>query len=98
VERRPVPGAHHHRAPLRAQAPDNLDLRHGWRLFFVVGSNGGKKDNPQWCYNLGANPHVHVQVAAEKFDAIARIATGDERKQVWRMMAEIWPDYVRNSR
>jgi len=64
--------------------------------FFVVGSNGGKKDDPQWCYNLSADPHVHVQVAAEKFDAVARVATGDERKQVWRMMVEIWPDYVRH--
>jgi deazaflavin-dependent oxidoreductase (nitroreductase family) len=63
--------------------------------YVVVGSNGGKKQNPQWYYNLVADQRVHVQVGAEKFDAIARVATGNERKRLWRMMAKIWPEYDR---
>ena len=66
--------------------------------FVVVGSNGGKKDNPQWFKNLVADPLVHVQVGAEKFEAIARATAGDERMRLWRMMTKMWPDYERHQK
>jgi deazaflavin-dependent oxidoreductase (nitroreductase family) len=66
--------------------------------FVVVGSNGGKKDNPQWCKNLMADPRVHVQVGAERFNAIARVSAGPERRRLWRQMAKMWPDYERHQK
>ncbi len=59
----------------------------------VVASRGGAPDHPQWYYNLSANPSVHVQVAADKFDATARTAGPDEKPELWQLMAGIYPPY-----
>lgn len=59
----------------------------------VVASNGGSAKHPAWYLNLSANPQVEVQVGAERFPARARRVAGDERARLWRMMAEIWPEY-----
>jgi deazaflavin-dependent oxidoreductase (nitroreductase family) len=36
---------------------------------------------------------VELQIGAEVLEATARTASGEERERLWRMMAEIWPDY-----
>ena len=59
----------------------------------VVASKGGHENHPLWYQNLVAQPAVHVQVAADKFAASARTASGDERSHLWKTMTEIWPSY-----
>ncbi|MEJ2133126.1 MAG: nitroreductase family deazaflavin-dependent oxidoreductase [Gammaproteobacteria bacterium] len=59
----------------------------------VVASKGGHENNPLWYENLKTNPEVQVQVAADKFTAQARTATGEERARLWKKMTEIWPAY-----
>jgi len=66
--------------------------RHG-DDYLVVASKGGAPDPPAWYLNLSEQPDVHVQVKADKFDAHARTATEDEKPELWRQMAEIWPAY-----
>ncbi len=61
--------------------------------YVVVASKGGAPAHPAWYLNLVARPQVNVQVADKKFHAVARTAEGEERKQLWRMMAEIYPPY-----
>ncbi|CAN5870762.1 nitroreductase family deazaflavin-dependent oxidoreductase [soil metagenome] len=61
--------------------------------YVVVGSKGGAKSHPLWYLNLVAEPSVDVQVGPERFKADARTATGSERAELWRMMAEIFPTY-----
>ena len=61
--------------------------------YLVVASNGGSAGPPAWYRNLDADPHVHVQVGAEEFDATARTATGEERERLWPLAAEVWPAY-----
>ena len=51
--------------------------------YLVVASNGGSAGHPAWYRNLDADPHVHIQVGAEEFEATARTATGDERERLW---------------
>jgi deazaflavin-dependent oxidoreductase (nitroreductase family) len=63
--------------------------------YVVVASNGGARNHPHWYLNLTAQPEVQVQVQAERFAAQARTAGAQERPDLWRMMAEIWPDYQR---
>jgi deazaflavin-dependent oxidoreductase (nitroreductase family) len=63
--------------------------------YVVVASNGGARNHPFWYLNLTAQPEVGVQVQAERFAARARTAGAEERPRLWRMMAEIWPDYER---
>jgi deazaflavin-dependent oxidoreductase (nitroreductase family) len=61
--------------------------------FIVVASNGGSKPHPDWYQNLAADPHVFVQVADERFEAVARTATPRQKPRLWRSMVSIWPEY-----
>lgn len=61
--------------------------------YVVVASKGGAPEHPAWYTNLVANPEVEVQVRNEKFPAIARTATEDEKPALWEKMAVIWPPY-----
>jgi deazaflavin-dependent oxidoreductase (nitroreductase family) len=61
--------------------------------YLLVASKGGADDPPDWYENLLADPDVHVQVRGDKFRAHARTATAAEKPQLWREMAEVWPDY-----
>lgn len=66
--------------------------RHG-DAYLVVGSKGGSPAPPAWYLNLEANPEVTVQVKADRFAARARTATAEEKPDLWKTMASIWPDY-----
>ena len=59
----------------------------------VVASKGGNPQHPAWYLNLRDDPQVQVQIRGDRFDARARDATPEERPELWKRMAEIWPDY-----
>jgi deazaflavin-dependent oxidoreductase (nitroreductase family) len=59
----------------------------------IVASKGGNPRHPAWYLNLRDNPAVQVQIRGDKFDATARDATPQERPELWKQMAEIWPPY-----
>jgi deazaflavin-dependent oxidoreductase (nitroreductase family) len=59
----------------------------------VVASNGGAKRHPSWYLNLVENPDVRIQVGPEELEARARTATTRQKPRLWRLMADIWPDY-----
>lgn len=61
--------------------------------YVVVASKGGAPDHPVWYKNLVAKDLVEIQVGAKKFRAVAKTATGAERKRLWDMMAEVYPPY-----
>jgi deazaflavin-dependent oxidoreductase (nitroreductase family) len=61
--------------------------------YAIVASKGGHPAHPAWYLNLLAQPKVRVQVAADEFEAKARIASGAERAALWKQMAAIYPPY-----
>jgi len=61
--------------------------------YLVVASKGGADEPPAWYLNLQADPTVGVQIKGDRFTARARTATPEEMPQMWREMAEVWPDY-----
>jgi deazaflavin-dependent oxidoreductase (nitroreductase family) len=61
--------------------------------YVVVGSKGGSPRHPAWYLNLRADPEVTIQVGADVMPARARVAEGEERERLWRMMAGIWPAF-----
>ncbi|MEV8375095.1 nitroreductase family deazaflavin-dependent oxidoreductase [Kribbella sp. NPDC056861] len=61
--------------------------------YAIVSSKGGAPQDPDWHFNLVADPNVKVQILADKFAAKARIASDEERATIWPKMVEIWPDY-----
>jgi deazaflavin-dependent oxidoreductase (nitroreductase family) len=63
------------------------------RSCVIIASNGGAPTDPAWYLNIEADPHVEVQVKGERFSAVARTASGDERQALWRLMTVDWPNY-----
>lgn len=59
----------------------------------VVASKGGAPSPPDWFVNLEAHPDVTVQVKGDRFAARARVATAEEKPEMWEVMARAWPAY-----
>ncbi|GGJ78576.1 nitroreductase [Streptomyces camponoticapitis] len=70
-----------------------LIYRHHGDDLMVVASHGGAHVAPQWYRNIEADPEVRVQLKGDRFTARARTATAEERPEMWRKMAEVWPAY-----
>ena len=62
--------------------------------YCIIASKGGAPAHPAWFLNLEANPAVHVQVSTDKFDAVARVAEGEERERLWQMMVDYYAPYT----
>jgi deazaflavin-dependent oxidoreductase (nitroreductase family) len=60
----------------------------------VFASKGGSPTNPDWFYNLVANPDVTVEIGTESFPVHARVAAGDEREQIWSKQKSDWPGFA----
>ncbi len=63
-------------------------------LYYVVGSNGGRPNNPNWIYNVQDEPKVSVQAGAKKFNATAHVLTTDERTDVWPKLTDFYPGWA----
>ena len=68
-------------------------VKDGDRLL-VIASNIGAAKHPDWYINLVANPHVVVEVGAERFEATAVPFTGDERERLWTMLKQSYPFFA----
>jgi deazaflavin-dependent oxidoreductase (nitroreductase family) len=49
----------------------------------VIGSNAGHSRTPAWSLNLQANPEAEVEVGRKRLPVRARIASGEERADLW---------------
>ena len=58
----------------------------------MVASNGGG-DPPGWFFNLQDDPIVAVQVKADQHTARARVATAEEKPELWRIMTATGAPY-----
>lgn len=58
--------------------------------YVVTASNGGDDRAPGWLHNVRAEPRVEVQVARQRFPAIARVITHDdpEYARLWTLVNE----------
>jgi deazaflavin-dependent oxidoreductase (nitroreductase family) len=66
--------------------------RDGDRLI-VIASKGGAPTNPDWYYNLMANPEVTVEVGREQFKARAKSTDEPERTRLYDKMVEVLPGF-----
>jgi deazaflavin-dependent oxidoreductase (nitroreductase family) len=61
--------------------------------FVVIASKGGAPTNPDWYYNILANPLVTVEVGKETFQARARVAEEPERTRLYNQMVGMMPGF-----
>jgi deazaflavin-dependent oxidoreductase (nitroreductase family) len=59
----------------------------------VIASKGGAPTHPDWFRNMQANPKVVVELPDEKYEARARVATGDERRRLYDAQAALMPTF-----
>jgi len=59
----------------------------------VIGSNWGGRRNPDWYWNVLADPHARVQAGPRKLRVEARIVGADERPRVWSLVTAQYPGY-----
>jgi deazaflavin-dependent oxidoreductase (nitroreductase family) len=60
----------------------------------VFGSKSGAATNPDWYYNLLANPTVTVEIGTETREMVARVAKGEERERIWTKQKHDYPGFA----
>jgi deazaflavin-dependent oxidoreductase (nitroreductase family) len=68
--------------------------------YLVIASKRGGPTNPDWYYNLLANPEVTMEVGNERIQAQATVSEEPERTRLYDQMAAILPgfaEYQRNT-
>jgi deazaflavin-dependent oxidoreductase (nitroreductase family) len=62
--------------------------------FVIIASKGGAPTNPDWYYNILANPLVTLEVGTEKFQAAAAVAAEPERTRLYSLMVSMMPGFA----
>jgi deazaflavin-dependent oxidoreductase (nitroreductase family) len=60
----------------------------------IFASKGGAPTNPDWFYNLVANPNTTVEIGTERYDVTARVAEGEEREKIWEAQKKAFPNFA----
>ena len=57
-------------------------------------SKGGAPTNPDWYYNLRANPQTTVEVGTETIPVVAHVADDAEREPIWEAQKRDNPGFA----
>jgi deazaflavin-dependent oxidoreductase (nitroreductase family) len=60
----------------------------------IFASKAGAPTNPDWYYNLLANPKVTVEVGTQTREMVARVADGEERDRIWAAHKQNAPGFA----
>lgn len=60
----------------------------------VFASKGGAPTNPDWYYNVVANPKAKVEIGTDTLEVTARVADGEERDRIWERQKELMPGFA----
>ena len=72
--------------PLMYQADDGR--------YVIFASKGGAPSNPDWFYNVKANPNTSIELGTEEIGVLAEQATGDERDRLFTRQKELAPQFA----
>ena len=61
--------------------------------YLIVASMGGAPKHPLWYLNLLSTPEAEIQVKGEHFRVTARTAGDEEKPRLWKLAADVWPNY-----
>jgi deazaflavin-dependent oxidoreductase (nitroreductase family) len=78
----------------RAFGMPSVPIIDGDRLVLVA-SFGGDDRHPAWYLNLRSDPEVRVTIAGWTRTMIARIATEEERAELWPQIISVFEGYAR---
>ncbi|HYR63864.1 MAG TPA: nitroreductase family deazaflavin-dependent oxidoreductase [Actinomycetota bacterium] len=92
-EGKPVLLLHHTGAKSGTERVNPLMYRTDGDRYVVFASKGGAPTNPDWFYNLKANPAAKVEVGTDAVDVTARVAEREERDALYAKQAEEYPQF-----
>jgi deazaflavin-dependent oxidoreductase (nitroreductase family) len=76
--------------------PLGFGVDDGGRVF-VMASKAGSPRHPAWYHNLQANPAVTVELDDRSFPAQAVVTAGEERDQLYGLIADGAAQYAKNT-
>jgi deazaflavin-dependent oxidoreductase (nitroreductase family) len=62
--------------------------------YVIIASKAGAPTNPDWYFNLLANPEVTIEVGTEQLQAVARVMAEPERTRLYEHMETINPGFT----
>ena len=65
----------------------------GTRLV-IVASKAGAPENPDWLFNLRANPDTTIEIGSETVEVRAAEITGDDYEQTWARVTAAMPGFA----
>ena len=63
--------------------------------YHCAASFAGNDSNPQWFFNIIADPNVEVLVRHKNIRTIAKITSGQERIRAWGKLVEVYPNFLK---
>jgi deazaflavin-dependent oxidoreductase (nitroreductase family) len=60
----------------------------------IVASRGGAPQNPDWFYNLRANPDATIEIGADTVRVHATEITGEDYEKTWARVAAAMPGFA----
>lgn len=66
--------------------------------YAIFASKAGADTNPDWFYNVKANPQTRVEIGVDTASVRARVAEGDEHDRVWEQQKQNWPQFAEYER
>jgi deazaflavin-dependent oxidoreductase (nitroreductase family) len=60
----------------------------------LVASKGGDDREPSWCRNLRKEPRVHLAMRGLSEERVARVASEEERAELWPKVTAAHPNYA----
>jgi deazaflavin-dependent oxidoreductase (nitroreductase family) len=97
-EGRPLLLLHHTGARSGVERVNPLAYQKVGGSYAVFGSKGGAPTNPDWYYNLIANPRARIEVGTETIDVVARIPGPEERERIWEEQKRVMPGFAEYER
>ncbi len=85
---------HHVGATSGTERVSPLVYRSEGDAWVVFGSKGSAPTNPDWYYNLLANPATTVEVGTDTVAVTARVAEGAERTRIWDAAITATPQFA----
>ena len=61
--------------------------------YVIIASKAGAPSNPDWYYNVVANPDVTIEVGTEELQAQASVADEPERSELYERMVAVAPGF-----
>ncbi len=77
----------------KARVNPMMYLDEGGRRY-VFASKAGAPTNPDWYYNLLANPDVTIEVGTDTLDVVATPLEEEERARVYAVQASRYPGFA----